>query len=88
MVMKSTASASSDFFDPWLLENELAEANQQLLERGQVHRLAPAHTIQGGEDSGLLPPSETLLPGQMLRATSEQKVQQLTLLDVLIILRV
>ena len=43
-----------DFLDPALLDHELAEADQQLLERGQVDRLAAAHALERLVDLGLL----------------------------------
>ncbi len=35
-------------------DDEVAEADEQLLEGGQVHRRAAAHAFQGGVDFGLL----------------------------------
>ena len=49
-----------DLLDPALLDDQVAEANQKLLERGQVHRLAAAHAFERREDLGLLhhPPGQ------------------------------
>ena len=43
-----------DLLDPALLDHQLAEAHQQVFQRRQIHRLAPAHALQRGEDLGLL----------------------------------
>ena len=38
-----------------LLDDQLAEAHQQLFERGQVDRLAAAHALQRCEDAASAP---------------------------------
>jgi len=43
-----------DFLDPFLFHHQVAEAHQQPFERGQVHRLAPAHTAQRAKNHGAL----------------------------------
>ena len=40
--------------NPGLFKNELTEADQEMLQGGDVHWLASANAFQGGEDSGLL----------------------------------
>ena len=43
-----------DLLDPALLDDQVAEPDQELLERGQVHRRAAAHALERREDLGLL----------------------------------
>src|SRR5947209_6725223 len=43
-----------DFPDPGLFDDELAEPDQELLEGGEVDRLAAAHALERGVDAGLL----------------------------------
>src|SRR5215469_18976105 len=43
-----------DFLDPGLLDDQLAEAHQQLFQGCHAHRLAPANAFQSLEDVGLL----------------------------------
>ncbi len=42
------------FFDPWLLADQVAEADHNLLQQVQVDRWPAAHTFQGGVDLGAL----------------------------------
>ncbi len=42
------------FLDPRLLDNQPAEANQNIFERGHIHRRAPAHSLQCSKNSRLL----------------------------------
>ena len=53
-VRRSEQRVDVDLLDPALLDDELAEADQQLLERGEVHRLAAADAFEGLVDLGLL----------------------------------
>ena len=46
-----------DLLDPRLLDDELAEPHQQLLQRGEVHRLAAAHALAGRCRSSSAPSS-------------------------------
>ena len=43
-----------DLLDPALFGDELAEADHELLQGGEVHRLAPAHAFEGVVDLGAL----------------------------------
>jgi len=42
-----------DFLDPALLYHQVTEADQELLEGGQINRRAPAYPREGGEDARL-----------------------------------
>ena len=43
-----------DLFDPALLDNQLAEADDESIERIEVNGFASAHAFEGGEDLRLL----------------------------------
>ena len=51
---RSQQRVDVDFLDPALLDNQLAEAHQQLFQRGDIDRRATANSFQRGEDFGLL----------------------------------